>query len=465
MNSFVSAINPTTANGAATLASSGSIFLDLFSMIGSASDSKQVLNLFDRAFQKDPALAIRIALWSRDCRGGAGRRLGYKAILPYLTNQTPDLVIKMLPNLVDYGRYDDILELVQFPSVRYPVAKFLLDSVTKNKLAAKWMPREKSANKHIAKILMKCWNMNSKEYRKFLVEHSDTVETKMCAKEYSSIVYSHVPSVAMARYQSAFNKNDFERFAEYKHGLTNGTTKVNASVLFPHDVVRTICSGQSDVANAQWGALPNYIPEGVSILPLVDVSGSMQIQVSGSIRAIDVSSSLGIYVAERQASAFKDVYLTFESRPKICTLPSGSFGDRWGSIMRAPWGGSTDFVAAIRLVLEHAINNEVDPRDMPQFLLCISDMEFNCAGNMTNFDAIKQMFDNSPYEMPKLVFWNVNSRSNNVQVKKDERGVSMISGFSPAILKSVLSCSEINPIDSMLETIMVSRYDIEGVTV
>lgn len=464
MNTFVNAINPKTANGAVTLASSGSLFVDLFSMIGSASDATQVAQLFNRCYAVDPALAIRIVLWSRDCRGGAGRRLGYREVLKQLCTKSPESILKMLPNLVDYGRYDDLVDLIQFPTLRDRVSAFLKESVTSNQLAAKWMPREKSAKKNLAKILMKSWGMDSKAYRKFLVDHSDTVETKMCAKEFDKIEYSHVPSVAMARYQNAFVRNDISRFAEFKSSLEKGETKVNASALYPHDVVRSVKSGGS-IADAQWDALPDYIPVGVSILPIVDVSGSMGCLVSGSIRAIDISASLGIYLAERQSSAFKDTYITFHTTPSICTLPQGTFSERYWDIMAASWGGSTDFVKSMKLVLNHAVNNCVDPKDMPDYILCVSDMEFNVAGNATNLDAVKSMFAESGYEIPKLVFWNVNSRSNNIQSRKDENGVAMISGFSPSVLQAVLSGNDINPEDTMIATVMVARYDIDGVTI
>jgi hypothetical protein len=95
----------------------------------------------------------------------------------------------------------------------------------------------------------------------------------------------------------------------------------------------------------------------------------------------------------------------------------------------------------------------------------LSDMEFNTAtggANVKLYDQFKNDFAAAGYELPKVVFWNLNARSGNVPVKFDEAGTALVSGFSPAILKSILSAKAFSPEGIMLEAIMDPRYDMFG---
>ena len=130
-------------------------------------------------------------------------------------------------------------------------------------------------------------------------------------------------------------------------------------------------------------------------------------------------------------------------------------------------GGSTNFQATFDLILNTAIRNKLSQSDLPDIVLCVSDMEFNLAesqgyydnGRKTNFEAIKQKFEAAGYTVPQLVFWNVQSRSdNNVPVKCDENGVALVSGFSPSIMKMILSSEDMTPETLMLDTLNSERY-------
>jgi hypothetical protein len=100
---------------------------------------------------------------------------------------------------------------------------------------------------------------------------------------------------------------------------------------------------------------------------------------------------------------------------------------------------------------------------MPAMLLILSDMQFNqCARyDDTAMQMIERKFTDAGYTVPQIVFWNLNS-SDNVPVKADKSGAALVSGFSPAIMASLLGADvdQFTPEGIMLKTVMVPRYDI-----
>ena len=84
----------------------------------------------------------------------------------------------------------------------------------------------------------------------------------MCAKDWKSIDYSKLPSLASSRYQKTFMKNDESRYETYKQALVDGVTKINAEAVYPYDVIKSIKhGGEKVVAQAQWDSLPNYMED------------------------------------------------------------------------------------------------------------------------------------------------------------------------------------------------------------
>jgi hypothetical protein len=72
---------------------------------------------------------------------------------------------------------------------------------------------------------------------------------------------------------------------------------------------------------------------------------------------------------------------------------------------------------------------------------------------------IRRKYEEAGYTLPNIVFWNLCSRHDNMPVTKDDNGTALISGFSPSILKTVLSGNAMNPIQIMLDTINQPRYE------
>jgi len=155
--------------------------------------------------------------------------------------------------------------------------------------------------------------------------------------------------------------------------------------------------------------------------------------------------------------------MTFSSRPKFVTL-TGSLSQRYNKLQKADWGMSTDLHAAMNLLLNTAVSSGAKHEDMPKFLLILSDMQFNyCAEyDDTAMQMIRRKFNDAGYEMPVIVFWNLTARTADTPVQSHNKDVALVSGFSPAIMKSVLAAKNITPYDIMMDTVMVPRYDYKA---
>ena len=114
MSTFTNAVinqSARTANGMKAHKSTANSCLDLFYNIG-ASRGKNIIPSFTAAHVENPIIAGRIALWSRDVRGGAGERKLFRDILLELTKTDGDRARAMLHKVPELGRWDDLLVLV-----------------------------------------------------------------------------------------------------------------------------------------------------------------------------------------------------------------------------------------------------------------------------------------------------------------------------------------------------------------
>jgi hypothetical protein len=464
MNTFVNAVaNQTsrTKNGMKARKSTSSAVVDLFFSIG-ASRGKNIIADFTAAYVADKNLALRIALWTRDVRGGAGERELFRSILVHLEKTDVAAAKALLAKVPELGRWDDIFV---FTTVEMKKAAYTMlgDALrVKNGLAAKWTPRKGV----IAAEVRAFFGMSPKQYRKTLVSMTTVVETQMCAGDWDNINFSHVPSVASSRYKKAFGRHT-PKFAEYVTALIKGdpTVKVNASAVYPYDVLKGVLNygfdkTSTDHVISQWAALPNYVGD-ANILPLVDVSGSMNCSAGGSsVTCLDVAVSLGLYLADKNTGAFKDTFLTFSEKPDLVTL-QGNVVEKMLQMNNSKWGMSTNLHAALAKILDVAVSGEVPQAEMPEMLLILSDMQFNnCASHDDSaMEMIERKYAASGYNTPKIVFWNLNS-TDNVPVKSDKSGAALVSGFSPAIMTALLAAdmSEFTPEGICLKTIMSDRY-------
>jgi hypothetical protein len=472
MNTFINAVknqSVRTENGMKARKSTADACVDLFFKIG-AMRGKDVTKEFVAAYVEDKDIALRIAQHARDIRGGAGERKIFRDILAYLEVHDQEAAKALLTKVPEIGRWDDIFIFKSKP-LKTAAYTMLGDALReKNGLAAKWTPRQGP----IAAEVRQFFGMSPKFYRKSLVEMTKVVEQDMCAKKWDEINFSHVPSVASARYKKAFNRNT-PAYAAYVASLVKGEdpkVKVNAGAVYPYDVLKGMINQymskkydktELDLITKQWEALPNYVGD-ANVLALVDVSASMSIPAggSGTTTCMDVAISLGLYVADKNKGVFKDTFLTFSSKPELLHL-KGNIVQKVQQMSSSDWGMSTNLHAALDKVLKTAVDGNVTQEDMPQMLLIMSDMQFN---QCIKFDdsamqMMQRKYKDAGYEVPQVVFWNLRA-SSNVPVSADASGVALVSGFSPSILKAVLSADmeDFSPRGIMMKTLMVPRYDL-----
>ena len=476
MNTFVNAVvnqSARTENGMKARQSTANALTDLFFKIG-AMRGQNVIPAWTAARVQDAGLAARIALWARDIRGGAGERKIFRDILVDLANTDQIRASDVMRKVPELGRWDDLLVLVGTPMEEQ--AFFMIQCALEDNmgLCAKWMPRQGP----VAAKLRNYLGWTPKFYRKRLVELTKVVETQMCAKDWDNINFNHVPSVASARYKKAFSRHT-EKYKEWAAALVSKDpevakeVKVNAGAVYPYDVLKGMIGHYRSNYNqdnlnhilAQWEALPNYVGD-ANVLPIVDVSGSMTSPAGGynsksGVTCLDVSVSLGLYLADKNKGKFKDTFLTFSGKPELLHL-EGNILDKAKQMVDSKWEMNTNLHAAIEKILQVAIEGNVPQEEMPQTLLILSDMQFDqCARyDDTAMQMIARKYADAGYSMPNIVFWNL-SAHDNVPAKFDDNGVALVSGFSPAIVKGVLAADLDNftPEAIMLKTIMSDRYD------
>jgi Domain of unknown function (DUF2828) len=487
MTTFANALNAQnnrglTANGAGTNLTTNSACLDFFANAPAMrGKTEQARHLFTQAFNENAELALRTLLWLRDVRGGAGERQLFRDLLWLYMRNTEDTptILRLLRMIPEVGRWDDLVWLALRANEHglhgrvIQITLQIYDALCNNdRLAAKWMPRKGPG----AELLAPMWS-NIGNYRRVLAAVSDTVEQKMCAHKWNDINFGAVPSIAAKNYQKAFNKRAPTAYQAYRDGLKSGTTKINAAAIFPHDVITGVYRGVEDVAEAQWKALPDYFNgQDASILPLIDVSGSMVCSLgrTGSVTCRDTAIGLGIYAAERQRGAFRNLVYTFSSDVRPVFLSDSMTLRRKVDLVNDGWAGSTNLEAAFAHILKTALAGNVPQEEMPKTLLVLSDMEFDQgifseshigwgtarnAAPKTSLEMLRQQYAAAGYEMPKVVYWNLNARLGNNPVTTRDDGTMLVGGFSPSLFKTILSGKVNNPEQAMLDTVMIDRYD------
>ena len=475
-----------TENGALGYRTTGKYLLDLNFATASLRKMQptEITGKFTDAFLDNKLYALKWLFYLRDAREGLGERRSFRVIMNHLANTEPDIVKAFVKLIPEYGRYDDLMCLLGTECEVYALAaiKEQLEKDLKNmeegkliSLLGKWLPSCNASSKQTKKngtVVRTYLGLSEKNYRKILSklrEYIKIVERQMSAKEWGKINYEAVPSRANLIYNDAFLRNDEERRREYLGSLEKGEAKINASVLFPHDIVHKY-GGYYSVKNkdtaieALWKALPDLVEDDSSTLVVRDGSGSMTCRVdsNSSVTALDVATALAIYFSERSSGEFKDKYITFGSRPKVVDLTGmDSLRDKLIRSYRESDCSNTNIAATFDLILNVAIKGKMKQEDMPKNILIVSDMEFDYATtgrpNQKLFDTIAEKFEVHGYKMPRLVFWNVNSRTGTIPVKENELGVALVSGFSVNIIKMVLS-GELDPYKCLTDQLDSERY-------
>lgn len=526
MDNFMKAIKETlnedfnysvTENGALGYETTGKYLLDLNFKVSSLRNcsEEEIIKSFKLAFFEDKELAIKWLFYARDIRQGLGERRLFRIITKWLLDNHIECIGHLLELIPEYGRYDDIIDLmfdeygnkisnnVNTVVIQHIIIKQLKkdilnitikqlekdiltkkDVLTKENilnynqnepvsLLAKWLPSINTSSKitkRKAKVLSELLHLNEKQYRKalsILRKYIDVTEVKMSSREWDKIKYENVPSKANLIYKEAFLRNDEKRRIEYLEKVSKGQAKINADVLFPHEIVNKYRismyeTGLFDVTLEELWRASSKINIS-NTLVIQDGSGSMYwntICKANNISPIDVSVALAIYFAENAKDGFKNTFITFGKNPRIVDISKAkTLKEKINITLLNNDCTNTDIEKTFDLILCTAIKNKIKQEDLPQNVLIVSDMEFDacCDVDKRLFEHIKEKFEKNNYKMPRLIFWNVSSRTNTIPIKENELGVTLVSGFSINTVKMIMS-KELNPYKCLVEQLMSDRY-------
>jgi hypothetical protein len=397
-------------------------------------------------------------------------------------------------------------------------------------LLAKWIPREdrqKSLAQALAKTLYPelVYSSQMKNYRKAVAalnKHLQTVEIKMCGKTWADIKPGAVPGRAGKKYAKAFLNEPVERkgrprrasyasealrypgdedrmkcrenFLEYNRKTASGEVKAKgADTLFPHEVIKKVyqtrrrgpgdfldgaegTDGEKDHLRGVWKAMVEAARTGGGLgrsLAMCDFSGSMQSAGRQGDLPYWVSMAMGLLISECTTEEFKNRVLTFDSKPQYFTYPeTDDVFAKIEALQRAGGigqGTSTDFQAAMDLVLKTLKEKRVRPGQEPENLIVITDMNWDQAssssqygyytGNsyrhhtktapwQTHVEMIRESFkragedmwgEGQGLKMPRIVIWNVAATSADFHAQSDTEGVVMLAGWSPHLFKVLQS--------------------------
>lgn len=464
-----------TENGAVALNTTSDARLDLFGTIGALrdADENRITTLFSEAYAQDKLFATKIAFYARDIREGLGERKTFRTIIRYMAEHHPEALRPNLDLIGVFGRYDDLYELIGTPleDDMWKVMKNQFEEDWENiltgnsaiSLLGKWIKTADASSPKTRKLgILTAHKLGYSvfEFKRMvrsMRKRIGVVESLMSAGKWTEIKYPEVPSRAMMIYRRAFVKHDPDGFSEFINKADKGEVKINASTLYPYDIVEKILYGRENnkVLEAQWKALPDYIEQGTNALIMADVSGSMR------GRPMATSIGLAIYFAERNTGAYHNLFMTFSSNPQIVTLKGETLHQKIKNVENADWGGNTNLKAAFEKVLDIAEKNNVSQEEMPKAIVVISDMEIDYCGNKnwSFYDKMESKFRKAGYVIPNIIFWNVNSRHDVFHADATRKGVQLASGQSVTVFKQVLQNLGYNPIEAMENTINSERYD------
>lgn len=470
-----------TTNGSLAFKSTLNANLDVFFTAGGVRGSwnpiqsqADVVTKFKQALTEDKELAIRNLINIRNFRmDGMGERKLFQRLYIALDKDTQ---IKMIPVVPIIGRWDDLFEIFHLTTnidLKVKICSFIkeqLDADLKSEqpsLLAKWLPSDKGSRaKERDKVFIHSLGFKyTKEYRKILSTlrpKLNLIETKLTQKEYDKIDLEKIPSRAFGFYSKALWKYKEDEMENLNKKVESGEAQIKMVGITPDEVIHKLKENKmrnlEDTFEAQWKSFPTD-DKNDNVLVMADVSPSMECAHG---KPMDVSIALAIYFSERATGEFHNKFMTFSSKPSFESFTDNmSLKEKVRKAERADWGGSTNIEAALDAILETAKDNHLSQEDLPSTLLIVSDMQFDQASraNKSNLEYAQEQFEKAGYQLPNIVFWNV-AGSSNAPATVDSKHVSLVSGFAPGVMKSVMA---MNPDDFSPTGIMMKQLHNEGI--
>ena len=383
-----------TENGDVSYNTTGNNLLDILFMTSYFENHLEEVRIVDSDKEK------LFARFIRDPRYGLGRRdLGRK--LMYMADLSPEEIVKS-------GRFDDLLFRGNIDDCSY----LKRECMKGNELAKKWMPRLNSKNRNIALALCKIFNINEKQYRKLI--KCNTTENKLSRKKTDEIIFEQVPSLAMIKYYSRFENGEDtkERFEEYLNNVKEGKKKLNISTTNVYDIYKNQDKIDADLFFDKLEKIE------INCIPILDTSGSMV----DSNDSFGKANSIAHYLAKCSTYANNQV-ISFSSTPRLMTIRGRNYIEEIKSMYTGDYS-NTDFGAVMNILRRL--------KEFPDYLVVLSDMEFDDGSNQSKNELKKIWKENNCNT--KIVWWNFGSR-NKTAPELDEEGNIYISGYSPMMLK------------------------------
>lgn len=387
------------------------------------------------------------AMFIRDGRFGLGRRDVGRALMKKAGCGFMDILTA--------GRADDLWIMFQDSPEFYPALDFLKEQIIAgNELVKKWMPRYASKNLEVARKIAEYWfpelpikgGARKCAYGKF-IKCDSTVEQYLSRKEENSINFEHVPSLAAVKYAHTFATKETmkDRYAEYIKSVKSGNATLHVATTTCYDIYRNRLKEGFD-PDMFFEHLPKISG---SFLSVVDTSGSM----GGDDGAMGKALAIGHYLA-KCSTYMNNHVVTFSSTPTLLELGKENtyhidygywgrhnveihtqkFSDRSKNSqylreiesMHTGDCSNTDFKKVMELI------RDLDANNAPEWLVVLSDMEFDAGSNMSMEETMRVFKENGLNT--KIVWWNLNSRNTTVPQMK-EGGNVYLSGYSPMLLK------------------------------
>ena len=488
----------------------GNILNKVEEMLKDSNNIKQtIINLIILTFQ------------TRDCRGGKGEKQLFYNLLYILYKKYPAIILEVIEYVHIYGYFQDywnflcfykeiesssekewrkldklyekIIDIysTQLKKDKEELELSISENITPNlSFAGKWAPREKKSIdrklKVVKKLTHKLGYKDISEYRKLIVKLNKTLKTtevKMSARKWREIEFQNVTSKCLHLHLNSFlNEKELDDIDRQKctenliRFVNENPNKISGKVLYPSDITKKILNNSKlsethiKIIQAQWDQIKNtiqtecYSKNTNHFIPIVDTSGSMYPE------AINVSIGLGILLSEITNEYFRNKVLTFSSESEWFDLePEHDIYRKIKSLKTAEWGMTTDLYKAMNNIGNIVLEEKLEQNEIPQ-LMIISDMEFDESGNSSNrwntvYEDIKQLFNNigmqirnKPLDPPTIVFWNVRKSKGYIEDSQKD-GVILLSGYSPSLMKYVLS-GDLEKINEKNEKVKLNSIDI-----
>jgi hypothetical protein len=426
-----------------------------------------------------------------------------------------------------YGSWKDLKYLCKYcvsqgeknshPLIKYSI-KLMNEQLRKDtletdiSLVAKWIPRENSSfgwlyedlacdyfqeyltttnHNNTRTAILKC-KTNYRKIVSALNKQIDTLQIKQCGADWSSVDFNKVTSISLSKQKKAFlniNKNGTvrndsedritcaENFKDHIQRAVKGEIEVKGKRIgmntFTNQALQLLENPnclETELLNSQWRDNSTQNGSLGKMIAMVDVSGSM------SGEPLETAIALGIRIAEKSIVGKR--VMTFSSSPTWVNLEAyPDFCSQVEVLSRAEWGMTTNFYAALNLILDAIVQNKLSPNDVEDMVLVIlSDMQMNSGDScnkQTLYDTMKTKYADAgikvhgkPYNPPHILFWNLRS-TDGFPSLSNQPNCSMMSGFSPALLnlfcdkglEALNSCTPWSVLQTSLEN---DRYKIMG---